>query len=111
MQRMIHDLELIFQENTKLLAAPDGDVAEYQKWGARRAVLFTHLQDFQLASDELAAAASLIKEITRLDAEILCRLEQNLAKLGEKISAAAKVRQALADSGGCYHTALIERVI
>jgi hypothetical protein len=111
MERVIRDLELIFQENIKLLAAPDGDVAEYQKWGARRAVLFTHLQDFQLASDELAAAASLIKEITRLDAEILCRLEQNLLKLGEKISAAAKVQQALAHTGGSHHAALMERVV
>jgi hypothetical protein len=111
MQSFLQDLQSIVEENIKLLASADDDIASYQKWGARRAVLFTRLEEVQLTDDELAAATSLIKEITSLDAKILSTLEQNLATLGEKINAATKVQQALAHSGGFHHLALMERVV
>jgi len=112
MPNVLRDLEGIREENLKLLATSDDDAAQVLEWGARRELIFARLResDLGLAGDELAAATSLIKEIVKLDATILARLQQNLATLSQKRTAATKMRKALAHRARSYPSVFLRRV-
>ena len=112
MPNVLRDLEGIREESLKLLAAPDDDAAQILKWGARRELIFARLResDFRLAGDELAAASSLIKEIVGLDATILARLQQNLATLSQKGTAATRMQKALLHRARSYPFLFLRRV-
>ena len=98
MSIVMQDLEAIRDGNLKLLAVPDHDTRQIQKWGTQRELIFARLQEgnLQLCSDERAAAAPLVKEILELDAEVLARLQQYQATLSRKRTGAVKMQRALA---------------
>ena len=112
MPSVLRDLEAILEANKRLLTAPTDDVQQLQAWGARRELMFARIQEEKssLRADEQAAAASLAKEITESDAIILDRLQQNLATLNQKKTAAAKMQQAIGSSARSYPAVLLRTV-
>ncbi len=112
MSIVMRDLEAVRDGNLKLLAVPDHDTRQIQKWGTQREVIFARLQEenLQLCGDERAAAALLVKEILELDAEVLARLQQHQATLSRKRTGAVRMQQALAASEGSHSSVLLQRI-
>ncbi len=107
---VMRDLEAIRDENLKLLAAPDDDISQVQKWVARRELIFTHLQEGNLHWSLDERAISLVKEILELDAKVLARLKQNLTTLSQRSAAAVQMQQALGGTARFYPSVLLQRV-
>ena len=112
MPSVIEDLGAIRDENCDLLAAAVDDIDRLLAWGAWRELVFVRLHEREcpLARDEQATAASLINEIAASDAAILVRLQQNLATLAQKRTAAVKMHHALRGSVRFYPSILLRQV-
>ena len=112
MRSILHDLRELVEENEKLLAAPELDMAWLQQWSSRRETIFAGFKrtDFCLARAEETIAANLVKEILEADAIIIARFKQQLNLLEQKIIATQKIRRILNDNAAASSPALLRRV-
>lgn len=112
MLSVMHDLEELLEENKKLLAAPELDVAWLQRWSAHRETIFARFKgtDFCLPRHEETIAANLVKEILEADAIVVARFKRELTLLEQKITDTQKVRRILNDNAVAGSPALLRRV-
>ena len=94
---LVEALECILEEDRKLLATRDADVADYEQWGARRAKLFELLIGVQFERELIgdARVRELLLNIIGLADEICERLEREITSMGEQLSAARNLQDAL----------------
>ena len=112
MPSVLHDLRELIEEDKKLLAAPELDMAWLQRWSAHRETIFARFKgtDFYLPRGEETIAANLVKEILEADAIVVARFKQQLTFLEQKIVATQKIRRMLDTNAGAGSAALLRRV-
>jgi hypothetical protein len=112
MPSVLHDLQELLEENRKLLAAPELDMAWLQRWSTHRETIFARFEgtDFHLPGNEETIAAKLVKEIIEADAIVVARFKQQLTLLEQKIIATQKIRRILNANAGAGSPALLRRV-
>jgi hypothetical protein len=112
MPSVVHDLQELLEENQKLLAAPELDMAGLQRWSAHRETIFARFKggDSCLSRHEETIAANLVKKILEADAIVVARFKQQLALLEQRIIATQKIRRILNDNATASSPALLRRV-
>lgn len=93
----IEDLEGLVQEGFQFAAASVSDVPELLSWAARREAIFESLRNrgLQCLKLEQPRAVQLLRQLLKLDAAIIAKLEKELGAVEQEITATNKMKQLL----------------
>jgi hypothetical protein len=93
----LQDIESLLAVSCDLLGAQELDDERLKVWAAERNAIFSRLKenDSALTSADPSSMALLLRQQLDLDAKIYGRLVEDQKRIGQRISAARKIREAL----------------